>query len=232
MQFLRSHLKSIILIFTLALSIYIYQSSHEIVRDYGHYSILYLFLVMLFGPFYRIFPNAPFKIFYRDCLSGLGIGCFYFALLHSYFGFFDSLLGFAGLPYLHAPYMISVITGFVALFILALLGGTSFTWAMKKMGPAWKKLHQFVYLAAILTVIHTLIIGSSFISFTSWKSTVTLIGFLILLGLHAITTHRLLLSKYPNVSRNYITIGVSLILVGLIYSLFELHIYIAGSHNH
>lgn len=46
------------------------------------------------------------------------------------------------------------LVGFVSFLILVPLALTSTKWAQRKLGKKWKKLHQFVYLAAILAVIH------------------------------------------------------------------------------
>lgn len=242
MAFLRSNLKSLILAFSFGLSVLIYTTIHQnsspllstirLVQDYGFISLLYLFMTMFAGPFYRVFPDAPFKQIYRESLSGLGIGCFYFALLHSYIGFFSLLAGFTGLSFLSTSYLWSVLTGAIALFILALLAGTSFDLIRKKMGPWWKFLHRFVYWAAFLTVIHVLILGSDFIRFTSASTSLSLIGFLILLSLHSITTYKLLASKYPKVNSYYFGSGIFVIVTVFVFLLYKLHLFIAGAHLH
>jgi sulfoxide reductase heme-binding subunit YedZ len=44
--------------------------------------------------------------------------------------------------------------GVFAYIIVFLLGVTSSKFAMKKLGRNWKKLHRWIYLAAIASVIH------------------------------------------------------------------------------
>lgn len=46
------------------------------------------------------------------------------------------------------------LVGFAAFLILVPLALTSTKWAQRKMGKNWKKLHQLVYLAAVLAIIH------------------------------------------------------------------------------
>jgi sulfoxide reductase heme-binding subunit YedZ len=52
---------------------------------------------------------------------------------------------------LESPY---IWLGVIAYMIVFLLGITSSKFAMKKLGKNWKKLHRWVYLAAITSVIH------------------------------------------------------------------------------
>jgi methionine sulfoxide reductase heme-binding subunit len=44
--------------------------------------------------------------------------------------------------------------GLPALIILLALAATSFRWAMRRMGKNWKRLHRYIYLGAILVVLH------------------------------------------------------------------------------
>lgn len=46
------------------------------------------------------------------------------------------------------------LVGFASFLILLPLALTSTKWAQRKLGKKWKKLHQWVYLAGILAVIH------------------------------------------------------------------------------
>ena len=44
--------------------------------------------------------------------------------------------------------------GLPAFIILCALAATSFRWAMRRMGKNWKRLHRYIYLGAILVVLH------------------------------------------------------------------------------
>ena len=48
------------------------------------------------------------------------------------------------------------LAGLASFLILLPLAATSSRWAMRKLGKNWKRLHRFVYLAAILAVVHYL----------------------------------------------------------------------------
>lgn len=85
----------------------------------------------------------------------LGLYAFMYALLH--------FLVFIGLDYrfnleliladdiVQKPY---IIVGFLALLMLLPLALTSNTWAMRTLKKNWKRLHQTVYLAGILALLH------------------------------------------------------------------------------
>lgn len=44
--------------------------------------------------------------------------------------------------------------GLPAFAVLCALAATSFHWAMRRMGKNWKRLHRYIYLGAILVVLH------------------------------------------------------------------------------
>ena len=48
--------------------------------------------------------------------------------------------------------------GFAALILTLPLLFTSNTWAIKKLGKNWKRLHKLVYIIAIFTVLHVVLI--------------------------------------------------------------------------
>ena len=47
-----------------------------------------------------------------------------------------------------------IVVGLAAFIILVALAATSFRRSMKRMGKSWKRLHQLVYLAGVLAIIH------------------------------------------------------------------------------
>jgi sulfoxide reductase heme-binding subunit YedZ len=74
--------------------------------------------------------------------------------------------------------------GLPAFIILVALAATSFRWAMRRMGKNWKRLHRFIYLGAILVVLHLAFVikGDLFtLSGDVWKPLVAAITIGILL---------------------------------------------------
>lgn len=116
----------------------------------GRYAIFFLILSLACTPINTVFG-------FRSVLKvrrALGLIAFSYALLH--------FVLFVGVDYqfnldllsgviLEKPYAIVGLGAFTILIGLAI---TSFRWWMKKLGKLWKRLHQLVYLAGVLVVIH------------------------------------------------------------------------------
>ena len=84
----------------------------------------------------------------------LGVYAFLYAAIH--------FLVFIGLDYGFDPALLKgallekryALVGFAAFLILLLLAITSTKGWMKRLGQLWKKLHQWVYVAALLVIVH------------------------------------------------------------------------------
>jgi sulfoxide reductase heme-binding subunit YedZ len=87
----------------------------------------------------------------------LGLSAFYYALMHlTTYLVLDQGLDFdaIGADILKRPYITIGMTCFIVLLPLAV---TSNNLAIRRLGgKAWQRLHRFVYLAAILAVLHFL----------------------------------------------------------------------------
>ncbi|WP_428242520.1 sulfite oxidase heme-binding subunit YedZ [Gynuella sp.] len=121
-----------------------------ILEDLATVAIWLLLLGLAITPAKQIFKISDLIRFRRM----VGLYAFTYALLHllSYLAF---ILGwdFRALweDIVKRPY---IIVGTLSLVILAALAATSFKAAMKFMGRRWKKLHQMVYLAVLLAILH------------------------------------------------------------------------------
>jgi methionine sulfoxide reductase heme-binding subunit len=90
--------------------------------------------------------------------------------------------------------------GLPAFIILLALAATSFRWAMRRMGKNWKRLHRYIYLGAILVVLHlALVIKGDFFRLGGdvWKPIVAtiIIGGLLIVRIPPIR-HALLSLKH------------------------------------
>ena len=84
----------------------------------------------------------------------LGLYAFMYAAIHfSLFAVVDYGLQFNLIvpEFLQKYYLWA---GLPAFIILIALAATSFRWAMRRMGKNWKRLHRYIYLGAILVVLH------------------------------------------------------------------------------
>ena len=87
--------------------------------------------------------------------------------------------------------------GLPAFIILLALAATSFKWFMKHLGKRWKKLHQLIYLGALLVVLHLAFVikGDLFtLSGDVWKPLVAALA----IGL-------LLIARLPPLKRAWLT---------------------------
>jgi sulfoxide reductase heme-binding subunit YedZ len=154
----------------------------------GEWSIRFLVLALAITPL-RYLLNLPQLWRFRRMI---GLYVFFYTCLHVLvFVLLLLQLNWAdlGKEIVERPY---ITVGFMAFIVLLLMSLTSFAYAQRRMGRNWKRLHQCVYGAAILAVLHLVwIVRSDF-------GEALLYGFLIFLLL----IYRLL-HKYNPVVRQY-----------------------------
>lgn len=84
----------------------------------------------------------------------LGLFCLFYACCH-FLNYLMFLLGFRWSSLyqdiLERPY---ITVGFSAFLILVILGVTSPKIMLRKLGKNWKRLHRFIYVAALLAMVH------------------------------------------------------------------------------
>jgi len=84
----------------------------------------------------------------------LGVSACWFALLHSYFGFYRLVGGLEGLRYWSSYFARSLLAGLLALAVLCALSLMSLPGLVRRMGRSWKPAQRLLYAAAILTLVH------------------------------------------------------------------------------
>lgn len=83
-----------------------------------------------------------------------GLYAFFYATLHvlAYLVMDHALVWqMIGIDIIESPYIWFGVLAYMIVFLLAL---TSSKWAKKRMGKNWKRLHRFIYVAAVAAVIH------------------------------------------------------------------------------
>jgi len=167
-----------------------------LVQTYALLSVTFLYFTLLASPVARIFIFLPYRGLYLKARRALGVSAFLFALLHSYFAFFNVIGGFEGLQFLSGNYLLGVIIGTINLIILSLMAATASEVMVAKLTyPKWKLLHRFVYLVAILVVVHATIMGSHFADLSGIIPRVFYTLAAILLVLEVIRLYRFLKSR-------------------------------------
>lgn len=176
---------------------------------YGFISVILLYITLLAGPLCYTFTFLPLRGQYMKARRSLGVSAFYFALLHFFITFFGQLGGFNGLNFFSIPYLTALTVGFIALFIFFLLAITSFDKVVRLMRfKNWKLLHRFVYLAALLTIIHVLMLG---VHYTTLSNVIPLVSFIALAFLLLLEAPRL--DKFINTFRPFPTFGIGFVLI-------------------
>lgn len=119
----------------------------------GRMTLKFLLVTLLVTPVAR-YGKQPLLIRIRRLL---GLWCFAWATLHllsySFLELGVSNLKLLGSELISRPYLT---LGIISWILLLALACTSTLWAQRKMGAAWQKLHNFIYLIAILAPIHYL----------------------------------------------------------------------------
>ena len=129
---------------------------------YAWAAVAFLYISLLATPLIQVVPGLPvwFRVIYIKARRATGVSAFFFAALHASIVFFVFMGGWSGLAGLPLQYLTATGLGFVALVILWLLAATSMDVMVRMLGRKWKMLHRLVYVAAVLILIHAMILGS------------------------------------------------------------------------
>lgn len=130
--------------------------------------IAYLYISLLISPFLLFWVEFPYRTHLIRSRRAIGVTGWGFALIHALFGFFGQLGGIAGIPFLTDRYVLACIVGLISLFIFSALALTSTEGWIRRLGfNRWKLLHRSIYVATLLSVFHTLMLGTHFRSFST-----------------------------------------------------------------
>lgn len=116
----------------------------------GDWSLRFLWLTLAITPIQMI-TNWRGMTDYRQML---GLYAFFYATLHLLvYLLMDHALAWRiiGIDIIESPYIWFGVLTYLIVFLLAI---TSPKWAKKRMGKTWKKLHRFIYIAAVSSIIH------------------------------------------------------------------------------
>jgi sulfoxide reductase heme-binding subunit YedZ len=124
-----------------------------VLRRSGRTALIFLILSLACTPINKIFQLPPVSRLRKP----LGLFSALYAGLHfATFVFWDYRLNMALIwgAIVEKPF---ILLGALALLILIVLAGTSFRFAQRKLGKTWIWLHRFVYVAAVLVILHYLL---------------------------------------------------------------------------
>ena len=122
----------------------------RLIQFSGTWSLNFLLATLAMSPLVRMTGN---KIWF-GFLKLFGLWMFFFALLHA--------LVYVGIDHafdweeiFHDVFShVYLISGLIALLLSVPLAATSNQWLKNKLGVFWKKLHQLIYVIAVLAVLH------------------------------------------------------------------------------
>ncbi|MEM9278203.1 MAG: ferric reductase-like transmembrane domain-containing protein [Pseudomonadota bacterium] len=132
----------------------------EMLHNLGVFSIQMLVLTLSVTPLSLILrnwqPAIPFALWLIRNRRYFGVASFAYALIHTLLYLktisFDWYLAF--LEALDWPFA----TGWIALFVMAILALTSNNWSVKRLGSFWKPLQRLSYVTAITGLAHWLLL--------------------------------------------------------------------------
>jgi sulfoxide reductase heme-binding subunit YedZ len=131
--------------------------AEELVHPSGALAAFLLIFTLLATPLRRLAPHRVWPVWLMRARRALGVASFGYAALHTVFYLVAS--GSAEVVLADMP-RFDIWTGWIALLILIPLAATSTDSAVKSLGPRWKPLQRWTYLAAILGLLHVVSLDS------------------------------------------------------------------------
>ena len=124
---------------------------HDLVHPTGEFAARFLIIAMMATPLCLLLRDWRGPRWLKRNRRYFGVAAFGYAAAHTAFylvdkGAMDRVI--AELPRLY------IWTGWIALAIFVPLALTSMDFFVRRMGPAWKTLQRWTYVAAMLTLLH------------------------------------------------------------------------------
>lgn len=124
---------------------------HELLHPTGEFSARFMIIAMLATPLTLLFKGWRGPQWLKKNRRYFGVAAFAYAALHTAFYVID--LNSVAQVLLDLP-KLYIWTGWLAFAIFIPLAVTSMDTFVRLMGPRWKQLQRWTYLAAVLTLLH------------------------------------------------------------------------------
>ncbi len=151
---------------TLTIGVLTVLRSSSMVDYTGHAALLCLMLALIARPICRLWSGL---MQYR---RALGVGAFVLSVAHMLHMIDHSFQWqWEGVAFLLPQHQLGLGLGFLALVGLTPAALTSFDAMVQRLGPYWRRLHLLTVPALVLTVLHSLLLGSSYLGNLEWTRT-------------------------------------------------------------
>jgi sulfoxide reductase heme-binding subunit YedZ len=126
----------------------------------GEFAARLMIVAMAITPLRMLFPKAAWLLWLARRRRAIGVAAFGYAALHTLL----YVLDMETLRNILAEFWaLSIWTGWAAFAIFIPLAITSNDAAQRKLGKYWRTLHRWVYLAAVLTLVHWMFIQNDLV---------------------------------------------------------------------
>ena len=122
-----------------------------VIYETGEFGVRFLIVALVATPLAMMFPSRGLTRWLLLNRRYIGVAAFGYVFLHSLFYLLDERARGVNEEEF---FRFGIWTGWLAFFLFLLLAATSNDFAMKELGRDWKIIQRFVYLAAVLTLLH------------------------------------------------------------------------------
>ncbi|PWE32977.1 iron reductase [Maritimibacter sp. 55A14] len=116
----------------------------------GVFAVWFLLMGLAVTPVQRLFRGRAWPRWFLKRRRYIGVAAFGYTTIHTYIWLMQEPLRGVLLSFTEPL----VLFGWIGLFIFAVMAATSNDWSVRRLGPGWKTLQRWVYLAAPLTLLH------------------------------------------------------------------------------
>jgi len=141
-------------------------SIHYLLHPSGKYATRFLIIAMAATPLRMMFPRAAWTAWLVQSRRHWGVAACALAVLHTVFYLLDEGVLWDIVAGVTKP---SFLLGWLAFAVIVALGMTSNDRSVQLLGPRWKSLQRWVYVCAVLSFLHWVLLGfnikSAFVHF-------------------------------------------------------------------
>ncbi len=174
----------------------------RLAQVYALSALTSLYIALLYRPLNYSFPTLPWLNIYKSIYKPAIAVAWYFAAIHAAIAFYGLLGGWEGLFFLSDRYVLNAVLGFCALAILTIVSLLSIEILVKRFrffrAKVWE---QIIYFAGLFIVIHALMLGTHFRSFSEFIPQIFFGALTFLVILEAIRFDSFLYNKFPSIPK-------------------------------